>query len=65
MTADQLTHREREVLLLIAEGHGLREIGERLCISPWTARNHRAAAREKLGATTTTQAVAIVVRQPG
>lgn len=59
---DSLTEREEEVILLIADGFGLREIGERLGISWWTARDYRDQAREKLGATTQAHAVAIVLR---
>lgn len=56
-----LTDREEQVLMLLGEGLGLREIGRRLDISHWTVRGHRDNARRKLGAATQTQAVAIVV----
>lgn len=56
-----LSDREEAVLVLLSEGLGLREIAARLDISPWTVKSHRANARRKLGATTQTQAVAIVV----
>lgn len=62
MTVDTLTPREREVLLLLAEGHGLREIADRLSLSWWTVKTHKDNARHKLGAVTQTQAVAMVVR---
>ena len=58
----QLTEREEQVLMLLAEGLGLREVGRRLTISHWTVRDHRDNARTKLGASTTTQAVAMVIR---
>jgi RNA polymerase sigma factor (sigma-70 family) len=58
---EQLSPREEEVLVLLAAGLGLREVGRRLEISHWTARDHRDRARRKLQAATTTQAVAIVV----
>lgn len=58
---EHLSPREEEVLAMIAEGFGLREIGARLGISWRTARNHRNNARGKLGASTTPQAVAIFI----
>lgn len=57
-----ITDREEEVLLLLGDGHGEREIAVRLGISRWTVRAHRSNARRKLSARTTTHAVAIVVR---
>lgn len=59
---EELTCREEQVLLLIGDGLGLREIAERLAISWWTARNHRDRARAKLRASTTTQAAVMVAR---
>jgi DNA-binding CsgD family transcriptional regulator len=44
-----LTPREHEVAALAARGLTAQEIGERLCISVGTARNHIARIREKLG----------------
>lgn len=43
-----LTPREREVLLLIAEGLSSREIGERLAMSARTVETHRTHLRRKL-----------------
>ena len=43
-----LTNREREVLLLVAEGLTNREIGERLDISPRTVETHRERVMGKL-----------------
>lgn len=37
-----LGEREREVLLLVAEGFSSRQIGEKLCISTRTVEKHRA-----------------------
>ena len=59
---EALTEREEAVLLLIADDLGLREIAQRLGISPRTVRGHRDSARKKLDVHTTTAAVAIVVR---
>ncbi len=45
---ETLTHREREVLHLAAEGHTNAEIAERLVISPRTVETHRANLMRKL-----------------
>jgi len=44
-----LTHREREVLLLSADGASAAEIAQRLSISPRTVETHRANYMRKLG----------------
>ncbi|PDW03944.1 response regulator [Candidatus Viridilinea mediisalina] len=46
---EMLTARERQVLLLAAQGLGNNEIGDRLNISPRTAETHRANLMRKLG----------------
>jgi DNA-binding NarL/FixJ family response regulator len=48
LPADPLSGREREVLQLIAEGRGVKEIGELLGISARTAETHRARIMGKL-----------------
>ncbi|HZG05527.1 MAG TPA: response regulator transcription factor [Streptomyces sp.] len=58
-----LTPRERETLLLLAEGVGTREIGERLGVAYNTARNHVQRVLEKLGARSKLEAVAIARRE--
>jgi DNA-binding NarL/FixJ family response regulator len=45
---DSLTHREREVLKLIAEGHKNKDVAEFLCISLKTVEKHRANLMRKL-----------------
>ena len=57
-----LTRREREVLELVAEGHGQREIGLKLSIGTETVRAHLQKVRKRLSATTSTQAVAKAMR---
>jgi DNA-binding NarL/FixJ family response regulator len=44
-----LTPRQREVLQLIAEGHGTKEIAGRLFLSAKTVETHRAQLMERLG----------------
>jgi two-component system, NarL family, response regulator NreC len=46
---DTLTIREREVLLLAAQGHTSAEIASQLSISPRTAESHRSNLMQKLG----------------
>lgn len=64
-----LTEREREVLALVGEGLNNDEIGERLYMSPQTARTHVSRAMTKLGARDRTQLVVIAYEtglvQPG
>lgn len=50
---DALTAREQEVLTLLAEGLGIRQLADRLFISPKTVENHRANIMRKLGLHTT------------
>jgi DNA-binding NarL/FixJ family response regulator len=57
-----LTKREREVLELVAAGHGQREIGLKLSIGTETVRAHLQKVRKRLTATTSTQAVAKAMR---
>lgn len=53
----EITSREREILVLIAEGLTNREIGERLFISENTVKTHSSRLFQKLGAGRRTQAV--------
>jgi len=46
---DMLTHRERQVLKLVAEGHPNRYIAEYLCLSVKTVEKHRSNLMKKLG----------------
>lgn len=43
-----LTPREQEIMRMLAEGVGPREIADKLCISPKTVENHRANIMKKL-----------------
>jgi DNA-binding NarL/FixJ family response regulator len=54
---EPLTSRETEVLALLAEGAGNKEIATRLNISEHTAKFHVSSILSKLGATTRTEAV--------
>ena len=54
---EPLTAREREVLALLAEGAGNKEIAAKLNISENTAKFHVSSILGKLGATTRTEAV--------
>jgi len=58
----QLTHRERDVLRLLADGLSNEEIGKKLFISAETVRTHVRKAMDKLDADTRTQAVARALR---
>ncbi|HKH91898.1 MAG TPA: response regulator transcription factor [Gemmatimonadaceae bacterium] len=49
MQYESLSEREREVLVLVAEGHSASTIGERLVISPKTVETYKQRVSEKLG----------------
>lgn len=59
----RLSARELEVLGLLCEGLGNREIAERLFIAENTVRNHVRSILEKLGLTSRMQAVAYAMRE--
>lgn len=58
----RLSDREREVLILIAEGVSNQQIAERLVISASTVQTHRAHILEKLGLQTTADIVKYAVQ---
>ena len=60
---ETLTTREREVLLLTAEGYSNADIAERLSISPRTAETHRANMMHKLGLKTYPELVRFAMRE--
>jgi DNA-binding NarL/FixJ family response regulator len=59
---DLLSDREREVLLLIAQGCTNKEIGAKLFLSPYTARNHVIHILDKLGLSRRSEAAAQAVK---
>jgi DNA-binding NarL/FixJ family response regulator len=59
MVLDQLTDREREIVTLASEGLSNEEIGERLFVSPLTAKTHVNRAMTKLGARDRAQLVMV------
>lgn len=59
----KLTHREREVLRLLADGLSHEQIARQLFLSAETIRTHVQKAMRKLGAETRTEAVAIALRR--
>jgi len=60
---EQLTAREIEVLRLLAEGFGNKEIASRLGISDHTVKFHISSILAKLGAASRTEAVTLGVRK--
>jgi two-component system, NarL family, response regulator YdfI len=60
---EALTAREREVLEMLAQGRGNKEIASRLKISEHTVKFHVASILGKLGASTRTEAVSIALRR--
>ena len=59
---DLLSDREREVLLLVAQGCTNKEIGAKLFLSPYTARNHVIHILDKLGLSRRSEAAAQAVK---
>lgn len=57
-----LTHRQRQILELLASGLRIKQAADRLGISYGTAKLHSEAALARLGARTSEQAVAIAIR---
>jgi DNA-binding NarL/FixJ family response regulator len=59
---EELTAREHDVLVLLADGAGNREIAERLGVTEHTVKFHLSAIFGKLSATTRTEAVRRALR---
>jgi PAS domain S-box-containing protein len=62
ISLDVLTPRQRQVLTLLSEGHGTREIGQLLSISPNTVRNHVQHILQKLHVKTRLEAVTFALK---
>ena len=60
---EPLTMRERDVLRMLSEGLGNKEIAARLRISEHTVKFHVASILGKLGASTRTEAVSVALRR--
>jgi DNA-binding CsgD family transcriptional regulator len=61
----RLTARQRQVLVLLAQGWTAAEIGAQLAISPRTARAHLDVLRQKLGVPRVRELPAAYRRQTG
>jgi DNA-binding NarL/FixJ family response regulator len=60
---DRLSAREREILQLLAEGHGTRQMAERLNLSPKTVETHRAQVMDKLGLHSVAELTRLAIRE--
>lgn len=60
--SSRLSDREHEVLILLAEGLGAKEIGDKLYLSESTAKSHIAKIYQKLGAANRAQALVTAMR---
>ena len=58
-----LTNREREILALLADGLGNKQIAARLGVSPNTVKTHLELLFDKIGVRSRAQAVAVGVRR--
>ena len=63
LAAPELTRRELEVLRLVAEGAGNKEIAARLFVSEVTIKTHVGSVFDKLGAASRSEAVAIAAKR--
>jgi DNA-binding NarL/FixJ family response regulator len=59
----RLSHREKEVFPLLADGKSVREIAEILCISPKTAETHKYNIMEKLNAKSVVELTKLALRK--
>ena len=59
---DILSDREREIILLVAQGLTNKEIAAKLFLSPYTARNHVIRILDKLGLSRRSEAAAQAVK---
>jgi DNA-binding CsgD family transcriptional regulator len=60
--ATALTAREREIIGLLADGYGYREIAAQLYLAVDTVKTHGRHAYERLGALNAAHAVALAIR---
>lgn len=63
LVTDLLTSREREVLQMLAEGHGAKEIGFRLGVSSKTIDTHRLNLMAKLKAHSVAELIRIAIKE--
>ena len=61
--SEDLSEREREVLVAVADGLSAKQIAERLHVAEATVRTHQAALRRKLGAANVAAAAVEAVRR--
>jgi DNA-binding NarL/FixJ family response regulator len=58
-----LSTREREIFPLLADGMSIKEIADRLCISPKTVESHKYNIMEKLGADSIAELTKIAIKK--
>jgi DNA-binding NarL/FixJ family response regulator len=60
---EELSTREREIFPLLADGMSIKEIADRLCISPKTVESHKYNIMEKLGADSIAELTKIAIKK--
>ncbi len=59
---DELSDREKQIFLLLAEGNTTNQISELLCVSPKTVEKHRANIQKKIGISTPVDMMKYAIR---
>lgn len=61
--AEEITHREKEVLSYVSLGYGNKQIADQLSISEQTIKNHMSSILQKMNANDRTHAVVLALRR--
>jgi two-component system invasion response regulator UvrY len=59
---EQLSQRELQVMMMVAQGKKIREISDRLCLSPKTVSTYRYRLFDKLGVQSDVELTHLVMR---
>jgi DNA-binding NarL/FixJ family response regulator len=60
---DIVSEREKEVIVLVAQGYSNNEIGDKMCLSPRTVESHRRNIMQKLDVKNTAEMISYANKQ--